>query len=252
MPKFFVASDLHGFYNEYIKALDEAGYDETNEDHWLIVCGDYFDRGKQPKEIMNFLMNAPRAILVRGNHEGLLEQALSRGYPEPWDKENGTWKTIRYLDPSGEYGIKTHQVRARIRPFFEKMVPYFETKNHIFVHSWVPVICHDHYPDHYIHNREFEFTPDWREAHPKDWERAMWGCPFVYIKHNMMPDKTIVFGHWHCSVGWALAEGRSQFGEDAKFDPYYGEGYIAIDGCTAHTRKVNVIVIEDEFIKEED
>ena len=28
MPKFFVFSDVHGFYDEFIKTLNEAGYDK--------------------------------------------------------------------------------------------------------------------------------------------------------------------------------------------------------------------------------
>jgi hypothetical protein len=64
-----------------------------------------------------------------------------------------------------------------------------------------------------------------------------------------LPDKTVVFGHWHCSTGWAKAEGCSEFDEDAKFEPYYGDGFIAIDACTAHSGKVNVLVLEDEFLE---
>ena len=46
MPKFFVVSDIHGFYDIFIDALDKAGFDKNNEEHYLICCGDYFDRGK--------------------------------------------------------------------------------------------------------------------------------------------------------------------------------------------------------------
>ena len=63
-----------------------------------------------------------------------------------------------------------------------------------------------------------------------------------------MPDKTIVFGHCSCSIGWADAEGRTAYGDDARFDPYYGDGFIAIDGLTYYSGQKNVIVIEDEFI----
>ena len=48
MPKFFVISDVHGFYNEMREALDEAGFDPNNENHLLISCGDNWDRGPQP------------------------------------------------------------------------------------------------------------------------------------------------------------------------------------------------------------
>ena len=41
-------------------------------------------------------------------------------------------------------------------------------------------------------------------------------------------------------------EGRgSEFGEDADFTPYYGNGIIALDACTARSKMVNVIVVED-------
>ena len=42
----------------------------------------------------------------------------------------------------------------------------------------------------------------------------------------------------------------SEFDEDAIWDPYYSDGGIAIDACTAHPGKVNVLVIEDEFLEE--
>jgi hypothetical protein len=70
-------------------------------------------------------------------------------------------------------------------------------------------------------------------------------------EQGLLPDKTIVFGHWHCSTGWAKAENRSEFGDDAKFDPYYGDGFIGIDACTVRSGKCNVIVIEDEFLEDE-
>ena len=41
--KFFVVSDIHGFYNELIKAVSSAGFDKNNKNHTLIICGDLFD-----------------------------------------------------------------------------------------------------------------------------------------------------------------------------------------------------------------
>ena len=85
MPKLFCVSDIHGFYNEFKKALDAAGFDENNEDHWLITCGDHFDRGNQPIEVMNYLSNLPRKILIKGNHESLIIDCLERGFPYGYD-----------------------------------------------------------------------------------------------------------------------------------------------------------------------
>lgn len=35
MPKFFVVSDTHGFCTLTKKALDEAGFERDNPDHWI-------------------------------------------------------------------------------------------------------------------------------------------------------------------------------------------------------------------------
>ena len=60
------------------------------------------------------------------------------------------------------------------------------------------------------------------------------------------PNKKIVCGHWHASFGHCAYEKKgSEFGKTADFTPYYGNGVIAIDGCTAHTGKVNVLIVED-------
>ena len=131
------------------------------------------------------------------------------------------------------------------------MVNYVETKNYIFVHSWIPLINKDGLPAHYTRGRSFAFNPDWRNASQKEWEDATWGNPFDVAEKGLnQTDKTIVFGHWHSSTGWAKAECRSEFGDDAKFDPYHGDGFIAVDACTAHSGKCNVLVLEDEFLED--
>lgn len=251
MPKFFVTSDIHGYYDQLQQALDEAGFDPNNEDHWLITCGDHFDRGHQPIQVLEYLQSLPRKILIKGNHESLLLSCIQRGYPQGYDWNNGTAQTIIDLAPNAQTFDEGCTVAyARVKDFIYDMADYFETANHIFVHSWIPLIRKDDLPMHYTKNRKFEFDSNWREAHHSDWEEARWGNPYDMIDHGFLPDKTIIFGHWHCSTGWSKAEGRTEFGVSAKFDPYYGDGFISIDACTAHSGKVNVVVIEDDFLED--
>lgn len=252
MPKFFVVSDIHSFYTPLKKALDDKGFDPNNENHWLVVCGDCFDRGDESKEVLHYLMSLERKILVKGNHDTLLEECCMREFAYSHDVSNGTKKTIQdlgrmdYEISFAECCCRTWDRLARYR---ELLVNYFETQNYIFVHSWIPLTIEDDYPKYYTRDREYHFNPDWRNATEKEWENAMWGNPFNMAEQRLLPDKTIIFGHWHTSTGWAKAENRSEFGEDAKFDSYYGDGFIAIDACTAHSGKVNVLVIEDEFLE---
>lgn len=249
MPKFFVTSDIHSYYTELTTALKDAGFDERNDEHWLVVCGDCFDRGPDSAKVWRYLKDLPRKVLVKGNHEQLLLDCCERGYPRQHDISNGTANTIFHLGYGDEFDDMCKYTLVKVRPLIDSMVNYFETKNYIFVHGWIPVINKDGLPAHYTKNRKFEFNPNWRNANQKEWDEAMWGNPFDMAERRLLPDKMVVFGHWHCSTGWAKSEGRSEFDADAKFDPYYGDGFIAIDACTAHSGKCNVIVIEDEFLE---
>lgn len=253
MPKFFVTSDIHSHLTPFVRALGKVGYDPENTDHWLVICGDVFDRGDESLELLKYLTKIERKILVKGNHETLLLDCLQRRFPYQYDWQNGTAKTVVDLAPKAEtFGEACTVTYGKVKDFIYSMVDYFETENYIFVHSWIPLKCNDDLPSHYIRNRQYEFDVNWREAHHSDWENARWGNPYTFIENGWLPDKTIVFGHWHCSTGWAIAEGRSEFGEDAKFDPFYGKDFISIDACTYYTKKCNVIVIEDNFLKETD
>lgn len=248
--KLFVTSDIHGYFDEFKKALDEAGFDSTNNNHIVVGLGDYTDRGSQPQQVINYLMSLPNRILIKGNHTDLLQDCINRGYPYSHDWHNGTAQTIIDLAPSAErFDVACGVAEEKTKDFINSMVDYFETENYIFVHSWIPLIVEDDYPKYYTRNREYHFNPDWRNATEQEWEQARWGNPFEIAAQGLnQTGKIIVMGHWHCSTGWAKAEGRTEFGEDAKFEPFYGDGFIAIDACTAHSKKCNVIVLEDDFI----
>ena len=84
--KLFVVSDIHSFYKPLIEALDEAGFDKNNKDHWLISCGDCFDRGPDSVELLHYLMSLERKILIKGNHDRLLEDICTRGFQYSNDK----------------------------------------------------------------------------------------------------------------------------------------------------------------------
>lgn len=60
--KYFVSSDIHGFYDEWMIALTAKGFDILNSDHKIILCGDLFDRGRQPKHIIDFILKKQRQV----------------------------------------------------------------------------------------------------------------------------------------------------------------------------------------------
>jgi serine/threonine protein phosphatase 1 len=234
--------------------LKLAGFNPNKYSHKIVLCGDLFDRMSESQQVYKFtkeMLEKDKLIYIKGNHEQLLLDCCRRGYPGSHDISNGTARTVWDLGYGVDFDEMCKHALVKVRPLIDKAVNYFETKNHIFVHSWIPMVNKDGLPAYYTKNRVFEFNPDWRNASQKEWDEATWGNPFKMAEQGLLPDKTIVFGHWHCSTGWAKAENRSEFGDDAKFDPYYGDGFIGIDACTAHSGKCNVIVIEDDFLEDE-
>lgn len=254
MPKFFVFSDVHGFYSLLMEALDKAGYDKNNPEHWLISCGDNFDRGDENAEMLDFLLNSERIILIKGNHEEMLMEALLRGFSEGHDIHNGTDKTIWQL--SNNYG-EFDSAFEKVSPLYEKMLNYFETKNHIFVHGWIAVNCIEEHL-HWSKYRTYKYNPDWRNASEEDWYESRWLNGMFMAREGVIEEnKTIVCGHFHTTWGKARYQRPKgdlngndyyEFGDGADFSPYYDKGIVAIDGCTTYSKQLNVIIIEDEFI----
>ena len=247
--KYFVVSDIHSFFDEFKKAIDEAGFDPTNENHRLIICGDLFDRGSQPLELIRYLnTNVPDAILIRGNHEDLFIQMCERGEPWMHDYSNGTVQTafdLTGVDNPWSFEHRANVALDKVAPIFKRMINYYETKHYIFVHGWIP--CQIEAIGKYSPVKDYTYQPNWRHASAKEWENARWSNGMDCADQGVLePGKTIICGHWHCSYGhWLARESDYPDGLGADYSPYYGDGIIAIDACTAYTGKVNCIVIDD-------
>ena len=81
--KYYVTSDVHGFYTPLREALTNAGYFDDDVPHKLLIAGDLFDRGGEATALQDFildLMDRDAVILIRGNHEDLYEELV------PWKK----------------------------------------------------------------------------------------------------------------------------------------------------------------------
>ena len=251
--KLFCVSDVHSYYTALKEALDEAGFDPNNEDHWLVSCGDLFDRGEESEQLFKYIMSLERKILVKGNHDLLLDDLCMREFPYSHDFSNGTAKTVYDLGMHPAFDECCRHTWNRLAAYRASLINYLETENYIFVHSWIPTITHGSKKPWHTLNKYYEWKEDWRKATIQEWEEAMWGNPFFKAQDGMnKTGKTIVFGHWHCSLGHLISsDGElSEFGDNACWDVYKNDEWkvIGLDKCTAHTGKVNVLVIEDNFI----
>lgn len=269
--KYFVVSDIHSFYTPLKKALDQAGFDLNNPNHKLIVCGDIFDRGEESKKVFDFLYNLPddKVVLIKGNHESLLLEAISRwesyhkrelsntlfeeekerGLLYRHDLNNGTLKTIADLTDTweddlyefnGQYRALKELSKSPVVKWLrsKKWINYYEVDNYIFVHSFIP-----------LHNRKnvsiysanfyaglLTYFKNWRKtATKKEWEDSRWGCPWKQYDAGLFEEETkkgkiLVCGHWHTSSFFEVFK----WDYDHEGDIYFSKNLIAIDGGVSY------------------
>lgn len=286
MKTYFVISDIHSYATAMIKSLTTAGFQRTNKDHILIVCGDLFDRGDETLEVYNYIKSLPknRRILIKGNHEHLFLDLLLKPFPEAHDFSNGTvlsfcqiakvspdkltedyWKST--IDDKSliyekiQKDVWQNEVRDVVAQseitkwlLSDEWINYYELKNFIFVHSFIPLKLKEDqsyfklWPAYYVDARCFEFKDDWRDAADFEWEDASWMCPWKCYNCNLFEpeankDKILVCGHWHARNFHKIYE-NTNLPDDTIF---YSKNLIALDACTALSNTVNVLVIKDNL-----
>lgn len=244
VKKFFVVSDIHGCATVLKSCLRSARFEKNNPDHILLCLGDCFDRGYENVEVLEMLESIPNKIMVKGNHEDLLEFAMCNREITEIEKHNGTDITIKQffgdksISLSGNITINK-KTEMKLINFISGMVDFYETKNYIFVHGWIP--CYEEI-----------FKPkireNWRNTNEEGWKVArflLWHE--MYALGLTLKDKTIVCGHSSCEYGRMFDTNRKR----GDTSPYKGNGVIAIDANVYRTGKLNIIIIEDEIMGEE-
>ncbi|MBP3401906.1 MAG: metallophosphoesterase [Clostridia bacterium] len=254
-------SDTHGFLDATRKALESEGLLE-DKNNKVALLGDILDRGPDAVALTSYLvnlLNEDRLILIRGNHEELFEDSLAdirRG--RIWEVAtashhvvNGTFDSIIQLagmTPSEAVKYPSELVsRVEESDYYKILLPacrdYYETDKYILVHGHIPCKI-----EGYGMEQKYYYDPDWRNASPQQWRRARWlnGMSLAHDYGIVEKGKTIVVGHWKAVYGHAWIDNScSEYGPDADFSPYYGDGIIAIDACTVRTGMVNCIRLDD-------
>ena len=237
--KIFVVSDVHGHASILKSALDSAGYEPENENHLLISCGDYFDRGEENCEVLKFFERQKNAVLLRGNHEDLLLKLLESGKILPHHYINGTFVTLEnffgkyFLDPVvNQVNFAGHtRTVDRLCEFIEDTRDFFETENYIFVHGWLPSGASS--------------LSKIRAASAAQWSNARWvKWTEKYDGTAPIEGKTLVCGHMPTFYAGKFDPTREKNSPDI----FYGNGLIAIDGGTYDSGRVNVLVLEDNLL----
>ena len=255
MKKLFIFSDIHSFYDEFIEALDDAGFDINNKDHIIISCGDLCDRGPKSKEILNFINNIEdnRKICIIGNHELLMEELINKKKAHAYDLTNGTTKTVEQLtDIYNELDSAIIDMKDNLywNKYKKSWRWNFEIGNYIFVHGWIPTITQKVFGQLFYNT----YNPEWRNCSIRENMEATWINGMDAWRNGVKEEgKTIFCGHWHSSWGHSLLHNdgdefvnKNNPNSYARFAPFIDDGIVALDGCTAYSKIVNVYTLDIE------
>ena len=253
MKKYFVTSDIHGFRDVLASDLVCNNFMFSNPDHILVICGDILDRGKQAKDLVSFLLDLKkqgRLILIRGNHEDLMDDCLfqleQRVNISMHHWTNGTVDSIEQLTGISKYDLvcglyNFREIKEKMADYFELVkdaVDYFEVGDYVLVHGWVPYVLVD---------TSCALEPRIMLDATKDmWDKARWLNGMKEASSGaIIPNKTIICGHYH--TGWGHKNIYKICPDEFDcFDIYKNKGIIALDSCVAYSHKLNVFVIEEE------
>lgn len=121
--------DIHGCLFALEQLLDRLS--PQPEDH-LIFVGDYIDRGPNSKGVIERLLTlreTHNCTFLRGNHEAMMLDYLTKGNWDLWQL-NGGVETLESYSNAGHLNIpETH------RDFLDETVIYHETEEFFFVHA---------------------------------------------------------------------------------------------------------------------
>lgn len=145
MKRLIAIGDIHGEFDLLIELMDKIQFDSKEDT--LVFLGDYIDRGKQSKQVVEYVSSLRslypnRVILLKGNHEDLatslienknLSTEQERKRQESYDiwAFNGGWNTVESY--FGEYLCK-----EKLIPFIDTLQLSYETDDFIFVHGGIP------------------------------------------------------------------------------------------------------------------
>jgi len=245
MKRYFLFSDVHGDFSALLSSLDRAGFETDNENHILIGVGDYFDRGNENKQILNFLIEykeKERFQGIYGNHDQMLDTFLTGRSDGINDfVHNGMDETLNNLSglDSGNYMLKYPQV------VIDKVIE--NNKNILeFLNSLEDKIVLGKYEIVHAGYTEKYESKDTEET---VWLVDNWAMTPRFVKNfPANPDVIYVFGHWHAfrlNDEFLKPEYNKSGFHKNNHSTFRYKNFIGLDACTNISHFVNVLILEE-------
>lgn len=170
MPRVFVISDIHGCSKTF-KALlwEKIGIKKSDK---IYCIGDYVDRGKDSKGVIDFILKLRREgykiHTLRGNHEQMMLDSLLSEYKlNHWLKYGGQ-ETLK------SFGVSSvNEIGDKYIKFLNRTKIFIATDKYIFVHAGL----------------NFDFPNPFDDKHAMLWIRD------EYFDSDVINNRILIHGH---------------------------------------------------------
>ncbi|MEY8292485.1 metallophosphoesterase family protein [Carnobacteriaceae bacterium 52-44] len=226
--KIFVVGDVHGQITMVEKLLKHW----KPEEEQLLFVGDLADRGENSKatlELARDLVEKQNAIVIKGNHDEMLEMFLENPSEHVMlYYMNGGGSTVNSLlgreANQQEFEKNAQEIKEQypwLLPFLKSLPLHYEWEDYLFVHAGVNLR-----------------KDNWRDSSNHDF---VWIREGFYDQPNHT-DKTIIFGH---TVTATLNKGVNNFDVWES-----GDGLIGLDGGAVYGGKMHALVLTKDKIED--
>lgn len=196
----YVMSDIHGKYDYFMDILKKIKF---SDDDILYINGDVIDRGEQPIKLLKYILSQKNMILLIGNHEHMMLQALlskdeDAMYQWSCNGNENTLKQFEELTLVEQYSLLYDLSQCPL------VIPNLVVNNRQYY------IAHASHLKYYIEDELL-----YKDASTSDRERVLWSREYARLNpvelyqkfsslYNSYKNTTLIIGHtpvFKCSYG---------------------------------------------------
>ncbi len=134
MSNLYAVGDIHGQIHMLEALVERVPFREDDE---IVFLGDFIDRGRDSKAVVEFLLGFrreyPKTVFLRGNHEDMLLDYLAGGgsyYPGVYVMNGGDATLENYRDERGDVHLPPEHLK-----FLNALEWIHVSRGFIFVHA---------------------------------------------------------------------------------------------------------------------
>lgn len=163
-------SDLHGNWDDFSGMLEEISFDKNDK---LYILGDLIDRGDNPIEIIDYVMENRNVFLILGNHEDM----MLKYYENREQKDHERWMRNGGGVTQAAFESLNQLKRNDIIGFFNSAPLFLELEDYCLVHAGIKI------------TESEEFNPFKQTRRDLVWIRN------EFFENPTGLEKKVIFGH---------------------------------------------------------